>query len=145
MKERAMTSSILGQDVTSQNLIRLSQKARLQGLYIVGVTGTGKSTLIENIAVQDIQQGLGICLLDPHGDTTLSIISRLPYYREQDVIFLDIKDKEFPFGLNLFESYDPTNALEVQQTLSQVMHIFHKLFDITPSTPRLYEFMYNCS
>ena len=113
-----MTSSILGQDVTSGNLIRLSQTARLYGLYLVGVTGTGKSALIENIVVQDVQQGLSICLLDPHGDTTLSVLSRLPYYREQDVILLDIEDTEYPFGLNLFECSDTTNDLEVQKILS---------------------------
>src|SRR6266567_5070549 len=120
-----MTSSILGQDVTSGNLIRLSQTARLYGLYLVGVTGTGKSALIENIVVQDVQQGLSICLLDPHGDTTLSVLSRLPYYREQDVILLDIEDTEYPFGLNLFECSDTTNDLEVQKILSQVMHRCH--------------------
>src|SRR5205085_8191886 len=69
-EERKSGVSIVGKDVETGQLVSMSQIRRRQGLYIIGVNGTGKSTLISNLIVQDIEQGLGVCLLDPHGDLT---------------------------------------------------------------------------
>src|SRR5579859_5247147 len=119
-----MTFSLLGIDTETGELVQIPKAARLQGLYIIGSPGQGKTGLIENLVVQDIEQGIGVCLLDPHGDLTKAVLSRIPPDREQDVIFLDITDYPYPFGFNLLTCSDPNNPLETQRTIDQVMHVF---------------------
>ena len=87
-----MTSSVLGIDIQTNERVEIPKASRLQGLYIIGIQGTGKSGLIENLIIQDIKQGLGVGLLDPHGGLTNAVLSRLPQEREQDVIYLDITE-----------------------------------------------------
>src|SRR5690349_936822 len=95
--------SVLGYDIHTNKPVMVSQASRRQGLYIIGATGTGKTGLVENLIIQDIKQGLGVGLLDPHGDLTNAVLSRLPPTRfvdgveritEQDVILLDIKNTQ---------------------------------------------------
>jgi hypothetical protein len=123
-----VTTSKLGIDTTTNDLVYLSQSARRQGLYIIGSTGTGKSGLIENLIIQDITQGLGVCLLDPHGDLSHAVLARIPSDRENDVIFLDIAESDYPFGLNLFTCTNPLNPVVVSEASSKVMHVFKKLW-----------------
>lgn len=140
-----MTSSVIGIDTQTGQRIEIPQASRRQGLYIIGATGTGKTGLIENLIIQDIEQGLGVCLLDPHGDLTQAVLSRLPASREKDVIYLDIADYAAPFGVNLFACSDPTSPIEIQRTVDQVMHIFEKLYDVGRDTPLLLEYLRNCT
>ncbi len=140
-----MTSSVLGIDIQTGQRVDILQASRRQGMYIIGANGTGKTGLIENLIIQDIQQGLGVCLLDPHGDLTKAVLSRIPDTREHDVIYLDIADQDYPFGFNLFACNDPTNSKAVQYVIDQVMHIFEKLFDVDRSTPLLTEYLRNCT
>src|SRR5438105_12185703 len=135
--EYYMTSSVLGFDLQTGQRVEISQSVRRQGLYIIGATGTGKTGLIENLIIQDIKQGLGVGLLDPHGDLTDAVLSRLPDTRfvdgvkrvtEEDVILLDLANYQYPFGLNLFTCSDPTNFGEVSRAANKVMHIFKKLW-----------------
>jgi len=113
---------------------------------MIGANGTGKTGLILNLVIQDIVQGLGLCVLDPHGDLTQDILARLPQDREQDVLLLDLADAaQFPFGLNLFTCPDITDPLKVQYTVDRVMHVFEKLFDVTRQTPLLMEYLRNCT
>src|SRR5437588_9101993 len=132
-----MTSSVLGIDTQAGQRVEISQSARRQGLYIICATGTGKTGLIENCIIQDIKQGLGVGLLDPHGDLTDAVLSRLPDTRfvdgvrratEQDVILLDIKNTQYPFGLNLFSCPDPSDLVALTTASAHVMHIFRKLW-----------------
>src|SRR6266699_5372155 len=97
-----MTFSVLGIDTTTGQRIDIPQASRRKGTYIIGANGTGKTGLLENLVIQDIQQGLGVALLDPHGDLTQAVLSRIPDTREKDVIYLDIANENFPFGVNLF-------------------------------------------
>ncbi len=69
-------------------------------MYIIGKTGTGKSTLIENMAISDIRMGYGICLIDPHGDLAERIIDFIPQSRIEDVIYLNPADLEHPIAFN---------------------------------------------
>jgi len=69
----------------------------------------GITTQLVNLLLQDIEQGIGVCFFDPHGDAINDILARLPAGRENDVILLDPLDKDYTFGLNLFECDDPTN------------------------------------
>jgi type IV secretory pathway TraG/TraD family ATPase VirD4 len=73
---------------------------RFAHIYIVGKTGTGKSTLIENMALQDLQLGRGFALIDPHGDLVERIAARVPAPRRSDTIYLDAADPKQPYGYN---------------------------------------------
>src|SRR5260370_1513767 len=103
-----MTFSMLGTDTDTGQLVYLPQASRRQGLYIIGANGTGKTGLIENLILQDIEQGLGVGLLDPHGDLTNAILAKMTK-RLDDVILLDLANFDYPFGLNLFTCSDPTD------------------------------------
>ncbi len=76
---------------------------RAKHMYIIGKTGMGKSTLLENLAVQDIQNGEGICFIDPHGGTAETLLSYVPEHRIRDVIYFAPFDQEFPVALNVME------------------------------------------
>jgi hypothetical protein len=122
-----VTFSVLGIDTQTNQRVELPQASRRQGLYIIGANGTGKTGLIENLILQDIDQGLGVGLLDPHGDLTNAILAKMTK-RLDDVILLDIADYNFPFGLNLFTCNDPTDLKIVSEASNKVMHIFKKLW-----------------
>jgi type IV secretory pathway TraG/TraD family ATPase VirD4 len=73
---------------------------RFSHLYVLGKTGTGKSTLLENMAVQDLEHGNGFALIDPHGELADRIAARIPKSRQSDVIYLDASDPTQPYGYN---------------------------------------------
>ena len=93
--------------------------------YSIGKTGTGKSTLIENMALDDIYKGRGVAVVDPHGDLIKRILQRIPNHRINDVIYFNPTDREYPVAFNLLEN--------VEQDLkgivaSGLMSIFTKLW-----------------
>src|SRR6266568_2634628 len=139
-----MTFSKLGTDTDTGHIVELPQASRRQGLYIIGANGTGKTGLIENLILQDIDQGLGVGLLDPHGDLTNAILTKMTK-REDDVILLDIQDEDHPFGVNIFECPNPQSPTAVQKIVDLVMHIFEKLYDVSRQTPRMAQFLRNCT
>lgn len=118
---------ILGSDVMSGETITLSPQARRQGVYVIGTPGTGKTTLLQNIAVEDMQAGEGLCVLDPHGDLTDELLLRVPQDRRDDVILFDPMDLERPFGLNLLEC-DQNDPHQVRWVVSTVMGTLQRLF-----------------
>ena len=138
-------SSILGYDVATNESVMVTHAARRQGLYIIGIPGTGKTGLIENLIIQDIKQDIGVCLLDPHGDLTQAVLSRLPDRRVQDVIYLDITNYHYPFGINLFACSDITDPIEIQQTVEKVLHVFEKLLGVSTDTPLILQYLRNCT
>ncbi len=81
---------------------------RLRHLYVIGKSGTGKSTLFESMITQDIANGAGVGVLDPHGETIEKILDRIPDNRVEDVIYFDPSDAEMPIGLNLLEIDNPS-------------------------------------
>ena len=139
-----MTFSLLGIDTETNERVTIPKASRLQGLYIIGIQGTGKSGLIENLIVDDIKQGTGIAVLDPHGDLISAVLARLDR-REEDVILLDITDYHFPFGVNLFTCSDLTSPIEVQKTADQVMHVFEKIYGVSRDTPLILDYLRNCT
>jgi len=109
-----------------QKEVRLDTVDRRRHTYVVGQTGTGKSTLLENLAVQDMLNGDGFAFIDPHGDTAEKILSMVPKNRAEDVIYFNPGDTTRPLGLNLFEFTDPTQKdFLVQESLSML----YKLYD----------------
>src|SRR6266568_7746174 len=138
-----MTFSKLGTDLLTGQIIELPKTSRPQGLYIIGIQGTGKSGLNENLIIQDIKQQIGVCVLDPHGELVNNIIARLPdEEKEEKVILLDLKRKDAYIGLNLFDCADPTDDDEITKTLDLVKHVFEKAFEITQATPLMYNLLY---
>ncbi|PCI30333.1 hypothetical protein COB52_01710 [Candidatus Kaiserbacteria bacterium] len=76
---------------------------RMRHMYVIGKTGMGKSTLLENLAIQDIQNGEGICFIDPHGETAEKLLEFVPESRIKDVIYFAPFDLERPLGFNVME------------------------------------------
>src|SRR5437764_1357453 len=94
-KEKVFYLPKINQQTGKEELIYIPKSSRLQSLYIVGATGTGKSGLIENLIVQDIKQGVGVCVLDPHGGDLIDAVLTRMDRREEDVILLDITDYHY--------------------------------------------------
>ncbi|MEN8252011.1 MAG: CxxC-x17-CxxC domain-containing protein [Patescibacteria group bacterium] len=76
---------------------------RRRHLYAIGKTGMGKTNMLENLAIQDIRNGHGMCFVDPHGDTAEKLISMIPPERINDVIYFNPADQEFPIAFNVLE------------------------------------------
>jgi hypothetical protein len=81
-------------------LFGIKQADRLSHMYVIGKTGTGKSTLLETLVMQDIAHGRGMMLIDPHGDLAERIVRAVPAHRRQDVIYFNVPDPTQPFGYN---------------------------------------------
>src|SRR5918999_838798 len=128
--------SIIGTDLKEDINVAISLKARLQTTYLIGASGTGKTTLVENLVTSDIKSGLGVAVLDPHGDLIKTIIAGLPENRVKDVIYLNIEDVEHPYGLNLYEC-QPLTIHNMAKTASFVSHAFEKIWGAGVDTPRL--------
>ena len=106
--------------------IRLAIGDRQRHMYVVGQTGTGKSTFLENMALQDMLNGNGFAFVDPHGDTAEKLLSMVPKERAEDVIYFCPADMDFPMGLNLFEYTLPEqNDFLIQEPIN----ILYKLYD----------------
>jgi hypothetical protein len=82
----------------------LSESDRRQHVYVVGKTGTGKTTLLRNLIIQDICQGKGVGLIDPHGDLAQELLDHIPPWRADDLVYFNPADREYPIGLNLLNT-----------------------------------------
>jgi hypothetical protein len=98
---------------------------RRKHTYIMGKTGSGKSTLIANMVINDMRNGEGMCIIDPHGDLIDLLMDYIPSYRINDVAYLDPSDTEYPFHLNPLEVKN--DALK-ELIASGIVSIFHKLY-----------------
>lgn len=98
---------------------------RFQHMYVIGQSGTGKSTLLKNIAKQDIIAGRGIALVDPHGEFAEELIESIPPERLNDVVYFNPIDTDFPIGFNPIEVTDPEQKHLVA---SGLMAIFTKIW-----------------
>ena len=114
-KNRMMTFGILPDD-------------RRRHMYIIGKTGTGKSTLIANLAINDIRNGKGICIVDPHGDLCETILDYIPSYRINDVIYMDPSDLDHTFSINPLEV---SNDRQRELVVSGIIAIFQKIYGMS--------------
>src|SRR5213594_3882269 len=85
----------------------IKQADRRAHTYIIGKTGTGKSTLLENLARQDIESGRGLALLDPHGDLVERLVEAMPEKRKPDCIYFNVPDIAHPLGFSPLDSVAP--------------------------------------
>lgn len=106
--------------------IRLANGDRQRHMYVVGQTGTGKSTFLENLALQDMLSGNGFAFVDPHGDTAEKLLSMVPKERTEDVIYFSPADMDHPMGLNLFEYTTPDQK---DFLIQEALNMLYKLYD----------------
>lgn len=104
-------------------------ESRVRHMYVIGQTGTGKSVFLQNMIVQDIKNGEGLCFIDPHGKDILDIMEKIPKERIDDVIYFDPGDLDRPFGLNMLE-YDVDHPEQKTLVINELFAIFNKLFDM---------------
>lgn len=109
----------------ANRLFGVKRADRRQHMYVVGKTGTGKTALLHNLIVQDIANGEGICVVDPHGELVENILKKIPEERMEDVIYFNPADTEFHIGFNVLELPDPKYKHLVA---SGLMGIFTKIW-----------------
>jgi len=94
-------------------------------MYLIGKSGTGKSTLLASMITQDIVRGYGVGLLDPHGETVERVLERIPEERLDDVVVVDPSDREYPVGINLLELNNKSQKnLMTSALVSAIKHHF---------------------
>ncbi|MBI4137711.1 MAG: type IV secretion system DNA-binding domain-containing protein [Candidatus Sungbacteria bacterium] len=113
--------------------ISMMDEDRRRHLYIIGQTGTGKSVFLENMLVQDIQAGKGVCMIDPHGDLAERVLAHIPRHRWQDLIYFNPGDVERPMGLNMLE-YDARFPEQKTFVVNELLSIFKKLYGAVPES-----------
>ena len=115
---------LLGARITG-DLIMLAPEARRRHLYIVGQTGTGKSTLLLNLIAQDLAAGQGLALLDPHGDLAEAVLLHVPRSRMNDLVYLNPADSERPIGFNpLSRVPDDLKPIVADGVVSAFRHVW---------------------
>jgi hypothetical protein len=121
-----------------ETVIRHSRDDRRRHFYIIGQTGTGKSTMIQEMVKQDIENGEGVCVIDPHGDLVDNVVESIPKARAEDVIYFDPSDMERPFGLNMLE-YDQRKPEQKTFVINEMINIFDKLYDLRQTGGPMFE------
>ncbi len=111
--------------------VRIADNDRRRHMYVIGQTGTGKSSLMKNMIVQDIENGKGVCLIDPHGELAEYVLSMVPKERADDVIYFNPGRVEFPFGLNMLE-FDPLKPEQKTFVANEVLAIVKSLYGDVP-------------
>lgn len=122
-------------------MIRMKEVDRRRHIYIIGMTGTGKSTTMETMCIQDMVNGKGVCFIDPHGESIDRILPFVPKDRLEDVIIFDPSDIERPIGLNMLEA---KNSFEMDKAAQEMINIFYKLLpDPSMAGPMFEHYMRN--
>ncbi len=99
---------------------------RRRHMYVIGKTGMGKTTLLENLILSDIYAGHGCCYVDPHGDTAEKIINYIPSWRLNDVVYFNPADLDYPVGFNILEAVSERHKHLVA---SGMMGVFAKIWE----------------
>jgi hypothetical protein len=105
-------------------LVRIPIEPRLSHAHIIGASGTGKSTLLENLILQDIVEGRGVGVIDPHGDLVDAVMARIPDERIDDVVVFDPSDDEGIVGWNILGAH---SEIEKELLASDLVSVFRRL------------------
>jgi len=127
-------NSYRGQDIE----VRFAPEDRMRHMYVLGQTGTGKTTILKNMIIQDIKNGAGCCFIDPHGSDIQDILSHIPPERADDLIYFDPAYTERSMGLNMME-FDERFPEQKTFVINELMGIFNKLFDMKVSGGAMFE------
>lgn len=120
--------------------VRIKREDRFRHFYVIGQTGTGKSSILQVMLRQDLQNGDGLCIIDPHGSLIEDIMPFIPRERADDVIYFNPADLERPMGLNLLEA---NTEEEKDMVALDAMNIMIKLFDEEIFGPRIQDYFRN--
>jgi len=135
-------ANIIGETVFRDTNVKfgIKREDRRKHMYIIGKTGTGKSTLIKNMIIQDMRAGEGVAVLDPHGQLIDELLEFVPENRLDDVVIFNPADADYPVSLNMLEMVDPR-----QRTLmgDSLVDVFKKYFADSWG-PRLEYILKNC-
>lgn len=131
-EEETLPSEVLGMGVVLGRAkhrkvltpVHLNDEARLQHTYVIGASGTGKSTFLENLILQDVALGHGVGVVDPHGDLVDGILGRIPEARAQDVVLFDPSDPEWIVGWNILGAH---SDVEKELLASDLVAVFRRL------------------
>ena len=118
--------------------IMITAEDRLRHFYVIGQTGTGKTTLLKSMIRQDILNGEGVCMIDPHGSDIQEVLSFIPEERYKDVIYFDPSYTERPMGLNMLE-YDRKFPEQKTFVVNEMLSIFNKLLDMKTAGGPMFE------
>ncbi len=124
----------------TDQIFGIKRKDRRQHMYVLGKSGTGKSTLLENMIIQNMQNGEGLCVIDPHGELVEKMVTVVPKERAEDVIYFNPSDTDFAIGFNVLQVDDPKYKHLIA---SGLMGIFTKIWANTWSS-RMEYIMNNC-
>ncbi len=113
--------------------IKMIEDDRLRHFYCIGQTGTGKTTLLKEMIIQDMQMGHGVCMIDPHGSDLQDVIANVPPERFNDVIYFDPAYTARPMGLNMLE-YDENFPEQKTFVVNELFSIFRKLYGNVPES-----------
>ena len=111
--------------------VRIADADRSRHCYVIGATGTGKSTLLYNMISQDIERGEGLCLIDPHGDLYGQVVNSVPEHRAKDVVLVDLADLRYSVGLNFLECDGPSRDVQMNFVVNELMTIFGRLYNMS--------------
>jgi hypothetical protein len=109
----------------ANRLFGIKRTDRRQHMYVIGKSGTGKTALLQNMVVQDIANGEGLCVVDPHGELVEGILKKIPEHRKEDVIYFNPADPDYHIGFNVLELPDKRYKHLVA---SGLMGIFTKIW-----------------
>jgi len=118
--------------------VRIKDEDRRRHIYMIGMTGVGKSVLLSNLIAQDMKDGKGVCVIDPHGDLVEDCLGNVPPERAGDVIYFNPADSEKPMGINLLE-YDSNYPEQKTFVINEMIKIFDKLYDLKQTGGPMFE------
>lgn len=113
--------------------VRMTKQDRLRHFYVIGQTGTGKTSILKNMIIEEIRAGNGATFIDPHGSDVQDILAAIPKERLDDVIYIDPTYTDRPFGLNMLE-FDPTKPEQKIFVVNELLAIFKRLYASSPES-----------
>jgi hypothetical protein len=130
----------IGTFLGSDQPVGIAGKARFEHVYVIGKPGMGKSTLLENLAIQDIHNGEGVCFIDPHGTSAERILAHIPPALAGRVAYLKPSDRNWPLAINVVDAVDDDHRFA---HVSMIVAAFRNLFGDSWG-PRLQQILHAC-
>lgn len=122
-----------------QTKFGILREDRRRHLYVVGKSGVGKSKLLETLIINDIKQGKGVCVMDPHGDLIQDLIQYVPQHKVKDIVYFNVSDYEHPIAFNPLENV----SIDMKQQVTQgLIEVFKKFFggDWSPKIEHVFRY-----